>query len=273
MRLVSAGSLALALAFFTPSPAGAQSPTPGGQGARSAAAAGGLDNWTGFYAGGSFGHSSATFTGTVTFADVTVNGQTFTGQTITFNPAGVGHVSGGGQVGYAIQVMNQFIAGAEFSIEGSSMSVSQTAGDGVKSPFIPTDTFSAQTTSRISLRGRIGAPLMRNQLLVYFVGGVSFAGVTMSGTFPSTGAEFPAAAGSESHHLTGAEFGGGAEFAIRKDLTVGGEFCHRSYASSAFNLGDVVVVAPPQTSEPALAMLGMSGNEISVRLNYRFRLR
>jgi opacity protein-like surface antigen len=224
-------------------------------------------SWLGPYAGGTFGHMSGSFTGPVSFATATSGSFTLAGETVNFDSGSVGAAALGGQFGYGFAV-GRLVAGAEVQFERAKPSGSMSAGSQAVSPFIPADSFAANASWNMSFRGRIGRPAGR--ALVYGLAGLSFASVTMSGTFPAVGL-FPAASGSDSHVLSGFVFGAGVEYAVHDRVSVGAEVSHTSYGSASFNLGNVVVITPPSVSEPALATLGLSATEFSVRVNVRFK--
>ena len=259
-----AALLASAVPVFAQSGQGGASqrtPAPGHRtGSRNA-------RWVGVSFGVNVGVSSASFSGPVTLAAFTGGGTQFPESSITFSPAGVTAFAIGGQAGFAMNA-GPVIVGVEGDFGGGRPSVTKTADTDANGEFIPQDSFTARSKFEMSARVRIGVP--RDKLFVYGTGGLAMNAVEMTGTFPPV-STFPAAAGSDSHLLTGFVFGGGAAYAIMDNVNIGAEFRRVMFAASQFNLGDLVVFMPPNFSEPALANLKLVRNEFSVRVNIKVK--
>jgi outer membrane immunogenic protein len=129
-------------------------------------------SWTGFYIGpnigGAWSHSSIT--------------DTVTGASLGFDNSGF---IGGGQVGFNYQI-NQFVLGAEWDIDGTSINKT---GPGVTTAF-GTLQASVHTDWITTLTGRIG--LGWNHWLFYFKGGGAWVSNSATLTNVTTGASISA---------------------------------------------------------------------------------
>jgi outer membrane immunogenic protein len=185
--------------------------------------------WTGFYIGGQVGgawgtggnHFHAFDPDTGTFVDTSLGGG---------NPSGV---IGGGHVGFNYQIpgWNWFsssgvVIGVEGTVDGTSLSKTTVVT-------FPGDfgggTLSAHTSADIqgSIRGRLG--IAWDRILIYGTGGVAFAGVnsdlTLSGVDTTVVPFVPFfASRSRSNSRTGWTVGGGIEYALSNNWSIGAEY-------------------------------------------------
>ena len=166
-------------------------------------------NWTGVYIGaqigGAWGNGAlGNFNGFDPFTG------TFINTSLGGTPSGV---IGGGHVGYQVQ-FNQFVAGIEGSVDGSSLQKTATASFPV---FLGGSTLTTQTTADIqgSIRGKLG--IVWDRLMIYGTGGVAFGGFNTDVQLAALGSSgVPAFFASNSFSTTrvGWTAGGGAQYAV-----------------------------------------------------------
>jgi outer membrane immunogenic protein len=152
-----------------------------------------LFTWTGVYLGGQIGWGWDTDTLTVLPA----------GFSTSFSPSGV---VGGAHVGYN-QQFNQFVAGVEGDVEGTS--IDETFSPGIAF-------FRTKIPAQGSIRARLGVAFDR--ALLYATGGAEFAGFDTSVAGPGL---FP---NQSSHTEAGWTIGGGIEYAITNNWSVMAEY-------------------------------------------------
>jgi opacity protein-like surface antigen len=264
-------------ALLCGTPARAQAPTA----ARPAATASSLDEWTGFYFGGSLGAAPTTFTAPITLAGFTASGLTVATGTVTVGPASAGSLAAGLHVGYGFKLTPTLLAAGELQLAHLSPSLTQSAFVQAAGSqlFLPTDSFTVSSGRVTSLRGRVGTP-MRHGLLVYGTVGVAITTVTGTGAFPAltrASGTLPAAAGTDSHTMKGVTLGVGADYAPfrgpgLRSVTIGAEFRHTSFGTVAFDFGNVTVNQPPPLVEPATGAVSVSANEFDIRVNVRLKM-
>ena len=184
--------------------------------------------WTGFYIGGQVG--GAWGTGGNRFHAFDPDTNTFVDTSFGGNPSGV---IGGGHVGFDYQIpgWNWFsssgvVIGVEGTVDGTSLSKTTVVT-------FPGDfgggTLSAHTSADIqgSIRGRLG--IAWDRVLIYGTGGVAFAGVnsdlTLSGVDTTVVPFVPFfASRSRSNSRTGWTVGGGIEYALTNNWSIGAEY-------------------------------------------------
>ncbi len=233
-------------------------------------------NWTGFYVGGNVGGKWGQFDDPVSVAGVTAFGLTVAPGSAPFHLS-ESSLTAGGQIGYRWQT-GSWVFGIEgdfnwMNLHGTETFTPALLGGG--GTLIPGDSASARARWESSIRGSIGYAWDR--WLVYATGGVAFADTRVSSNFIATtngGITFPASAGSQSNTLTGGTVGAGVDYALNRNWDIGVEYRYTSYGSSNFNLGTVAAIGggPGGTFAfvPATARVGLSTNEVLLKVNYRF---
>jgi outer membrane immunogenic protein len=221
--------------------------------------------WTGIYLGvqigGAWGSGSSNFTAfdavTGTSVDNSIGG----------SPSGV---IGGGHLGfdYQIPTWNWFsssgvVIGLEGSVDGSSLS--KTTVVDLPGAFGGSGTLTANSSADIqgSIRGRLG--IAWDRVLVYATGGVAFGGINTN--FELNGVD---AAGvsffgqtSRSNSRTGWTVGGGIEYALTPNWSIGAEYRFTDFGTinGEATLSDGGFFSGRRRLEE---------NQVQARLNYKF---
>lgn len=202
-------------------------------------------SWTGFYVGLNAGGKWATPDDTVTAGGTTI---TFTGST---NSSWIA----GGQVGYNWQpVGSPWVFGVEGDIDAQDFNRSRVVGTAI-GPFVPGDAFSFESRWQASLRGRIGYAWDR--FLLYATGGVAFADVKGTASLVGIGVV------SNDTTVTGGTVGGGIEWAVWNNISLGIEGRWTGYGDHTFN-GGVIGVTPVSHT------ISLDTTEVMGKLNFRF---
>jgi outer membrane immunogenic protein len=172
-----------------------------------------LFTWTGFYVGGQIGYGWGTSN--------SYNPGTGLGQ--SNNPNGV---LGGAHVGYNYQI-NQFVAGLEGDVDGTSYS---------KSIYDPATTsfYGTRIPVEGSVRGRVG--FAYDRALFYATGGAAFADLKHS--YSGSITPFPT---SVSTGRVGWTVGGGVEYAITNNWSVRGEYRYSDFGHTNDSVGAGVI--------------------------------
>jgi outer membrane immunogenic protein len=183
------------------------------------------------------------------------------------NPSGV---IGGGHLGfdYQIPTWNWFsssgvVIGLEGSVDGSSLS--KTTVVNLPGAFGGSGTLTANSSADIqgSIRGRLG--IAWDRVLVYATGGVAFGGINTN--FELNGVD---AAGvpffgqtSRSNSRTGWTVGGGIEYALTNNWSIGAEYRFTDFGtiSRGASLADGSFISGSRTLEE---------NQVQARFTYKF---
>jgi len=188
-----------------------------------------LFTWTGFYVGGQigygFGHDSIYSRGAGVFTGTSPNG-----------------VVGGAHAGYNYQI-NQFVVGLEGDVDGTSLSKSVTAFNGV--------TYGSRLPVEGSVRGRVGYAWDR--ALFYATGGAAFADIQNSYSGP-TGFT------SNSTGRVGWTVGGGVDYALTNNWSVRGEYRYSDFGRTNY-----------QAPTPAAVTVGNHVTEHAVRVGFSYK--
>ncbi len=214
-----------------------------------------LFNWTGFYVGLNAGGKW------ITNSDDTVTGG---GTSIAITGINDSSWIAGGQVGYNWQAPNSpWVFGIEGDIDAQDFSNSVLFATAV-GPFIAGDSVTVESKWQASLRGRIGYAWDR--FLLYATGGAAFTqlkgtvGLVGIGTF------------SDDTTLTGATVGGGLEWAVWNNISLGIEGRYTWYGHETFNGtaaiagGTCTLAAPCAVSD----RLNLNTAEVMGKINFRF---
>jgi len=187
-------------------------------------------NWTGFYVGGNVGYGWGTNTG---------NGYTSTGGPPGFGipaffaaggnvlpgvtPTGI---IGGVQIGYDWQVSPIWVLGVVTDLQASGMKASGTGAASIGAFGGITESNSAQINWFGTVRGKVG--YAANNVLVYGTGGFAYGQVSANTAFndPTAGGGPLAWAGSSSVTRVGWTLGGGVEYALSSNWTIGAEYLY-----------------------------------------------
>ena len=220
-------------------------------------------SWAGFYVGGNIGGKWGDFSSPITIAatPTTAAGtQPFSGHDSSF--------IGGIQVGYNWQ-FNQWVVGIEGDWDAQSLRRRLTLGAAAACGlFCPGDSFEGKSDWQGSVRLRTGYAW--GSWLAYVTGGVALTDVRVRTNFLAV-AGLPASVASSSRTLTGGTIGGGLEYALSRNLSIGVEGRYTDYGSSNAGLGTVAVLpGPPLVFAPVSSRVDMNTFEVTGRLNWRF---
>ena len=185
-----------------------------------------------------------------------------------------GTVMGGGQAGYNWQ-LNNFVLGVEGDINGGGLSTTTMSRRAASAIFAGGSNFKASSDWNASIRGRVGYAW--NQFLFYGTGGIAFADANLkanfaAGTAPG-GTAVPGSSASKSTTLLGPTVGGGVEYAMTPNISVGGEYRYTDYGHAHVRPRQCRDrPAPPARSPraPASSTVGLRDNTVLLKVNYRF---
>jgi outer membrane immunogenic protein len=214
-------------------------------------------DWTGFYFGGNAGGKWGRFDDTV---------RTPTGAALGITSDSDASFVGGGQVGYMWQT-GQFVFGVEGDIDGTRLRNNFTAVAPVVAPFVAGDVFSLQNDWQASARGRLG--WAADRVLLYVTGGAAWGnlkatGTTIASTVPGA---LPAGTLSLDRTLFGWTVGGGVDFGIAPNWSIGAEyrftrFNNDNNGNALGTLGGTILTLDQR----------LDTHEVTARLNYHFNM-
>ena len=182
-------------------------------------------------------------------------------------------VIGGGQAGYNWQ-LNNFLLGVEGDINGGGLSTTTTVPAGGVGGIAGGSNFKASSDFNASIRGRVGYAW--NQWLFYGTGGVAFADTNLKANFAGgtapDGTVVPGSHSSKSTTLMGPTYGGGVEYAVAPNVSVGAEYRYTDYGHASFNLGNVGTTGAggAVATAPASGTVGLRDNTVMLKVNYHF---
>jgi outer membrane immunogenic protein len=206
--------------------------------------------WTGFYLGGQVGYGWGTERANVTFPAAGT----------LFNSFSAQGVIGGGHIGYNYQV-NQWVIGLEGTVDGTSISKTFIPS-GVIFPALPGFGLSYKASIPIegSIRGRVG--IAWDRVLLYATGGAAFGGVEATLTTP-------AGTFTRSATRVGWTVGGGLEYAVTNNWSVGVEYRYSDFGSNSSSVSGVFT---PAGFLPIAATLNrhFTQNQVQGRITYHF---
>jgi outer membrane immunogenic protein len=207
-----------------------------------------LFSWTGFYigvnAGGKF----------VTNSDdrVTAGGTAFAFNNNNNDNSWIA----GGQIGYNWQAPgSSWVFGIEADADAQDFSRAVVLGTAI-GPFIPGDTFSFESKWQASVRGRIGYAAW-DRTLLYVTGGVAFTQAKGTAALVGLGSV------TDDQTVVGGTVGGGLEYAVTNNVSLGVEGRFNFYGDQTFNLGTVVGV-------PVTRTINLDTAEVMGKINFRF---
>src|SRR5215813_13587928 len=204
------------------------------------------DPWAGFYLGGQIGYGSDD----VRWRNLGASSFFSPLNSVTHDRGG--GVIGGGQVGYNVQ-FNRLVFGVEGSFSGAGFDRS------FASPYFPaTDVWSSKLTWLGTVTGRVGYGF--DTWLPYVKGGFAAGNVETSIQSNPFGVM---SQGSSVH--SGWTLGGGVEFKIAPQFSLGLEFMHTDLGRSNDISGPQIVPGAPESYG-----VGLRSNSIMARFNYLF---
>jgi outer membrane immunogenic protein len=221
-------------------------------------------NWTGFYVGLNVGGKWADTDGHVDVAAI----PGFAASSATLASVTDSTVIGGGQVGYNWQAPGSFwVFGVEGDIDAQKWRTTHTIAT-TGGAFVVGDTFSVESDWQASLRGRIGYAGW-DRALLYVTGGVAFTQMKAGTFFGAVGA-VPATSASDDQTVVGGTVGGGLEYALTNNLSLGVEGRWTFYGTQDFNGGNVLLGAAPGTPAPVTQHINLDTAEVMGKINFRF---
>lgn len=203
-------------------------------------------SWSGLYVGGNIGGLWADTAGTV-------NPTAAAGTATAFPLADMSSNSfmGGGQIGYNVQ-SGHLVFGVEGEMEAHSWSATRTATTAPPAPLGSGDNFTATSPWEALLLVRLGYAWDRT--LLYGMGGISWTRVTVGTNSVSAGGSF-----TDSVTFAGFTTGGGLEYALTTNLSVGVEGRYTWYGSDSYMGGPLLT----QT-------LSLRMGEVLGKVNWKF---
>jgi outer membrane immunogenic protein len=221
-------------------------------------------SWSGFYIGGNVGANWVDYS-SHGFADV-LNTQPLPGphSTLVASTPGFDNTStaflGGGQAGYNLQ-LGPLVLGFEGDFNGTPSSTT-------KSIFVPVPNgdigFTAERKFESSWIGsaRIRAGFAYQRFLFYATGGGAFTDVDVRATdsYAPTGVFVSS---SSQKTLAGWTAGLGAEWAVRKEVSIGLEYRHSGFGRDTYGSGSFGPILTSQSTSVA-----PSNNQITLRVNF-----
>jgi outer membrane immunogenic protein len=237
-------------------------------------------NWTGCYIGVNGGWKEGRFREDVRTpaATAVIPGFT-TGIPVAADSVGLDGLhadSGavGGQVGCRWETADHWVFGVEGDADWHRWTVGRTQPVTV-SPLVVGDTFDVTSRWQASFRGRVGYAWDR--WMLYATGGLAITEARVGSNFPIfVGAvTFPATSAVDTKTLLGATVGGGLEYAITNNWSVGVEGRYSWYGNQTFSGGTVAAVpvvgaVPTFLFAPVTRTVRLDTVEVTGRLNYKF---
>ena len=234
-------------------------------------------NWGGPYVGlgigGAWGQLPGNASVGSTAAGAVPGSPAVAGSRQHLNGSTDGTVMGGGQAGYNWQ-LNNFVLGVEGDINGGGLSTRTSVPAGGIGGLAGGSNFKASSDFNASIRGRVGYAW--NQWLFYGTGGIAFADANLranfaGGTAPD-GTAVPGGHASKSTTLMGPTYGGGVEYALMPNISVGAEYRYTDYGHDTMSLGNVATTGAggAVASAPATSTVGLRDNTVMLKVNYHF---
>jgi outer membrane immunogenic protein len=204
-----------------------------------------LFSWTGFYVGLNAGGK---------WLNNTNDTVTVGGTTVTFGNDDSSWIAGG-QIGYNWQAPGSpWVFGIEGDIDAHDFNRSFVFATAV-GPFVAGDAFSVESHWQASLRGRIGYAVDR--VLFYGTGGVAFTQVKGTASLVGIGTV------TDDNTRVGATVGGGLEWAVWNNISLGVEGRYTWYGDETFNGGTIAGVAVNDRIQ-------LNTAEVMGKINFRF---
>ena len=224
-------------------------------------------NWTGCYLGGNVGWTSAHTSGILAIYNGFLLGEP--PSSFWLGAGNTPSFIGGGQVGCNYQ-SGQFVFGIEGDADWRRLSRTGYLLPGVvASSNGEFGNFSLTSNWQASLRGRLGYAVDRT--LWYATGGIAWTRLSFRGNLSifndDDGDIGTYNIAPVSKTPVGWTLGGGVEYAVREDVTIGLEGRYNRYGSQHFN---TLAVPDPAPIFPATGDLNVNSSEIIGKVNFRF---
>jgi outer membrane immunogenic protein len=230
-------------------------------------------DWTGCYIGVSGGGKIANVRDRTTIPGTTAGGITNATVFADLNGDDNSTWLAGGQVGCNYQAPgSRWVFGIEGDAHAQHWTQSGTLAAGVLPPLVAGDRFDLSSDWQASVRGRVGYAFDRT--LLYVTGGAAFTQVRANSNFiPIT--IFPGTIASDTKTLIGGTIGGGVEYAVTNNFTLGMEGRYTWYGSERFAAGPVAVIAVPGAAVTfarvdAYRDVRVETGEVLFKANYKF---
>lgn len=209
----------------------------------------------------------------------------------TLNQSGSGaSFIGGGQAGYNWQ-SGPVVYGVEGDVQGMNSRQTITATLAEFAPgVIPAGNISRTTTGtfaihrdwQASLRGRVGYAWDR--FMVYGTGGIAFTSLRTESSFTyattlgpaltplglAPPQNFSAPGQGSREEFVGVTFGGGVEYALTNNVSIGGEYRFTDFGKRNLALGVQPAAGPLLDATPIQTTVHLFSQQAMARLNYRF---
>jgi len=233
-------------------------------------------DWSGFYVGINLGGIRNHSSGPVTVSSYAGGSSIFPASSQEFI-SDKSSFFGGGHIGYNWQNINGAVFGTEFSIDGMNLHnpyYLTAAKIPQGSVYVAGDSFTSKNNLQAAWVARIGMGL--HTWLLYALGGVAISHPQLSVNFIETYRSttlFPQSSGSSSKFLVGSVAGGGIEYDLSQNFTVGVEYRYVGYGKRQYPVGTVAVYAPTPTTfiyAPVAANMNFSTNQLALKFNYKF---
>ena len=221
-------------------------------------------SWTGFYIGGNVGanwvnYNSNAFSDTLESRIPPGPNTTLVASTSGFDRTNAAFL-GGGQAGYNQQI-GQFVIGVEGDFNGTGSSATQPL-------FVPAPIggpgFSVQRKyeSDWIASARLRAGFAYQNFLFYATGGGAFtdANVRATDSYPLFGLSVSS---NSQKTLAGWTAGLGAEWAVRKEISIGLEYRHSGFGRDTYGSGSFGPILTTQSTSVAT-----SNNQVTLRVNF-----
>jgi len=204
-----------------------------------------LFNWTGFYVGLNAGGKW------ITNSDETI---TSGGTVVTLGGNDDSSWIAGGQVGYNWQAPgSQWVFGVEGDIDAQDFSRTRVLGAAI-GPFFAGDAFSFESKWQASIRGRIGYTWDR--VMLYGTGGVAFTQAKATANLVGVGIV------TDDQTVVGGTVGGGLEWAVWNNISLGVEGRYTFYGNQNFNTSIGAI--------PIADNINLNTAEVMGKINFRF---
>ena len=236
--------------------------------------------WSGFYTGLSIGaglsrfawDSQPTFVGVVAGGNPTLNFTTTPFATAfkstrALSGLQIGHLWTSGQIAFGMEAdlnSTSYRTGNFIPLPPPAPNVTAFAINGS-----PTDLLGAKVNYTASLRARLGL-IATPDLLIYGTTGLALANVTATGSYIGRiGIGSPAATYQQTALMSGWSAGFGADYALNRNWSLGGEYLYANYGHKSFQLGSL-------TNNPSGRIwainnvIGLTASSLTLKLNYRF---
>jgi len=206
-----------------------------------------LFNWTGFYVGLNAGGKWITNSDET----VTAGGTTFTLDGGNNDSSWIA----GGQIGYNWQAPgSQWVFGVEGDVDAQDFNRTRVVGAPI-GPFVVGDAFTFESHWQASVRGRIGYAFDR--VLLYATGGVAFTQLKGSAALVGLGVV------TDDQTIVGGTVGGGIEWAVWNNISLGVEGRWTFYGDNDFNGGTLV-------GNVLRDRVNLDTAEVMGKINFRF---